>query len=128
MLKPVKINTEKHRQTKKKRSWEYQKVTKNKRYYEIINDIFYSNQSLTKIKIPSKYMSPVYFHGKGLDFIYMNNILSNKEVVSKPPNILQNDEASSLLYNLGSTTLNQLLNYKDINYVDVDDLETLEQC
>ena len=87
------------------------KVMKNKQYYKINIDMFYSKTYKSEPNIneyPPKYVFPVYFHYKGLDFIHINKILRNEEVKSKLPNVLQNDETPSVAYIMSSTNHNKL--------------------
>ena len=101
----------------------------NKRHYDIIIDMFYSKiykpESNKKTKSPPKFLFPVFFHNKGLDFIELNKILRTDNVKSTLPNLLQNDEVPSVVYSLGNTTRSKLLNYKNVvNAIDINDQET----
>ena len=72
----------------------------------------YTNQSLRKLKIHQSIYSLL---TKGLDFIHTNKLLRNEEVTSTLANILQNDEALSVVYSCDSAALNTMLSYKDFN-------------
>lgn len=73
----------------------------------------------------TKCMFPAFFHKEGLDFIHIDKNLRKEEVTSKLPNILRNDETSSVVYSLASTTQNKLLSFKDIvNNIHFNNLET----
>ena len=62
-----------------------------------------------------------------MDVIHINKILINKKGTLKLPFSWQNVETPSAVHNLGSTTPNKLLNYKDVvNNIDVNYLKTFE--
>ena len=101
----------------------------NKRYYDMIIDMYLSkvfkSESNAKTKSPPKYLFPIFFHNKGLDFIQLNQILRKESVKSTLPNSLQNDEVPSVVYNLGNTTRKKILNYKNVvNSINLNDLDT----
>ena len=100
-----------------------------KRWYNLIIDIFftkiYKEEKTNKTKKIPKYIFPLYFDNKGLEFIRLNNILRNPDVKSKLPNHFQNDDSPSVVYNLSSTIRNKILNYKEtVNNIDINDPDT----
>ena len=97
-----------------------------KRCYNLIIDIFftkiYKEEKTNKTKKIPKYIFPLYFDNKGLEFIRLKNILRNPDVKSKLPNYFQNDDSPSVVYNLSSTIRNKILNYKEtVNNIDIND-------
>ena len=78
-----------------------------KRWYELIIDIFftkvYKEETQKKTKKCPKYIFPLYFHNKGLQFIGLNNILRDEEVQSKLPDLFRDDENPSIVYSLSNT-------------------------
>ena len=67
----------------------------------------------------------MYFDNKGLELIRLNTILRNEGVKSELPDQFRNDETPSIVYSLGSTIRNKILNYKDtVQNIDLSDSET----
>ena len=100
-----------------------------KRWYDIIVDTYFSKVYVDDKKIKSKkapkYILPIYFDNKGLELIRLNTILRNEGVKSKLPDQFRNDETPSIVYSLGSTIRNKILNYKDtVQNIDISDSET----
>ena len=57
--------------------------------------------------------------------IRLNTILRNEDVKSKLPVKFRNDETPSIVYSLGSTIRNKILNYKDtVQNIDTNDSDT----
>ena len=100
-----------------------------KRWFDIIIDTYftkvYIDDKKHNTKKSPKYILPIYFDNKGLEFIRLNNILRNDEVKAKLPVQFQNDETPSIVYSLGNTIRNKILNYKDtVQNIDTNDSET----
>ncbi len=100
-----------------------------KRWFDIIIDVYftkvYKDDKQKKTKKSPKYILPIYFHNKGLEFIRLNKILRNDDVKATLPVQFQNDESPSIVYSLGNTIRNKILNYKDtVQNIDTNDVET----
>ena len=99
-----------------------------KRWFELIIDAFltktYKEKQVKPKKAP-KFLLPIYFHNKGLDFIPLRKILRNQNVITKLPDKMQTEDPPSIVYNLCSTIRNKLFNYKEtVNNIDVNDQVT----
>ena len=100
-----------------------------KRWFDIIIDVYftkvYKDDKQKKTKKSPKYILPIYFHNKGLEFIRLNKILRNDDVKATLPVQFQNDESPSVVYSLCNTIRNKILNYKDtVQNIDTNDVET----
>lgn len=99
-----------------------------KRWYELFIDVFLTKtfkEDKRKPKQAPKYILPIYFHNKGLDFIQLKKILRNPNVASKLPEKLKDENPPSIVYSLTSTIRNKIFNYKEtVNTIDTDDLLT----
>ena len=100
-----------------------------KRWYDVIIEIYftkvYKGNKTDNTKKTPKYILPLYFDNKGLEFIRLSNILRNEEVKAKLPEQFQNDETPSIVYSLSNTIRNKILNYKEtVNNIDTNDEET----
>ena len=96
-----------------------------KRWYEQLIDVFftkiYTEEKKTRRKAP-KHLLPIFFDNKGLEFIQLNKILKNPDVVSKLPQPLKTEDPPSVVYNLSRTIRNSIFNYKQtVNDIDVND-------
>jgi len=95
-----------------------------KRWYDLIIDIFLTKSykdSEVKTKKAPKYILPVFFHNKGLELINLRKILRKKDIISKLPEQLQNEDPPLLVYSLSSTIRNKIFNYKDtVNNIDIN--------
>ena len=96
-----------------------------KRWYEIILDHFYTKvfkPTEPKIKKCPKYIIPIYFDNKGLEYIHLNKILHEPDIIKNLPESLQREEVPSTVYSLSNTIRNKIFNYKktveNINTVD----------
>ena len=64
----------------------------------------------------------VFFHSKGFDYINLSSILHLDIVKNLFPNKLKIDEPPSVVYSLGKTIRNKILNYKEtVSSVDTND-------
>ena len=100
-----------------------------KRWLDLIIDTYftkvYKDDKTAKTKKPPKYVLPIYFDNKGLEFIRLSNILRDNEVTSNLPEVFINDETPSVVYRLGKTIRNKILNYKDtVHNIDTNDQAT----
>ena len=100
-----------------------------KRWFDLIIDTYFSKVYIDDTKSNSKktpkYILPIFFDNKGLEFIRLNSILRNDEVKGKLPEQFRNDETPSVVYNLSSTIRNKILNYKDtVQNINTTDRET----
>ena len=95
------------------------------RWYRLIIDSALTKtyvNKITKIKNVPKYIIPIYFDNKGLQFIHLNAILHNQDVINCLPESLQNDEVPSTVYKLTNTIRNKIFNYKEtVNNINKDD-------
>ena len=99
-----------------------------KRWYELLIDVFLTktmkDPKRTEKKSP-KFILPIYFHNKGLEFIQLKNILRKPNVMSKLPEILQDEDPPSVVYSLSSTIRNKIFNYKEtVDSIDTANFET----
>ena len=100
-----------------------------KRWFDLIIDIYFSKVFKDETKADSKkapkYILPIFFDNKGLEFIRLNSILRNDEVKGKLSDQFRNDETPSVVYSLGSTIRNKILNYKDtVQNINTNDSDT----
>ena len=100
-----------------------------KRWFDIIIDTYftkvYIDDKKGNTKKSPKYILPIYFDNKGLELIRLHSILRNDEVKAKLPDQFQSDETPSIVYSLGNTIRNKILNYKDtVQNIDTNDRET----
>ena len=100
-----------------------------KRWFDLIIDSYFSKVYIDDTKSNSKkapkYILPIFFDNKGLEFIRLNSIIRNDEVKGKLPDQFRNDETPSVVYSLGSTIRNKILNYKDtVQNIDTNDSDT----
>ena len=88
-------------------------------------DVYFSKvyiEEKSKTNKAPKYLLPIFFHNKGLEFIQLRRILRNPDVISKLPEKLQSEDPPSIVYNLTSTIRNKIFNYRDtVNNIDVND-------
>ena len=78
-----------------------------------------------KLKSRPKYILPLYFDNKGLQFLRLSNILHDADVKSKLPDQFREDESPAVVFNLTNTIRNKILNYKDtVSSIDVNDSES----
>ena len=99
-----------------------------KRWFELIVDTFFTKifkETTKKSKSRPKYILPLYFENKGLQFLRLSNILHDEEVKSKLPPQFRDDDNPSVVFSLTSTIRNKILNYKEaVSNIDVHDLDT----
>ena len=100
-----------------------------KRWFELILDTFFTKifkeQPPKKPKLRPKYILPLYFENKGLQFLRVNSILHDEDVKSKLPDQFRDDDSPAVVYSLSSTIRNKILNYKDtVSNIDINDKET----
>ena len=100
-----------------------------KRWFELVVDTFFTKvfkeQPPKKSKPRPKYILPLYFENKGLQFIRLSSILHEDDVNSKLPNQFREDDSPAVVYSLTNTIRNKILNYKDtVNNIDINDAET----
>ena len=100
-----------------------------KRWFDLIVDTFFTKifkeERPKKTKSRPKYILPLYFDNKGLQFLRLNRILHESEVKSKLPPEFRDDDSPSVVYSLTNTIRNKILNYKDtVSNIDVNDAET----
>ena len=99
-----------------------------KRWLDQIVDIFFTKiykETPKKIKSRPKYILPLFFENKGLQFLRLSSILHEEEIKSKLPAQFRDDENPSIVYRLTSTIRNKILNYKDtVSNIDIHDAET----
>ena len=83
----------------------------------------HKNQRLTKIMIINQNIYSLFTSLIEVWVLNIKKIFRNEKVLSKLPNILQNDEIPPVVYNHG----NKFLDYKVVvNAIDVNDLKLLE--
>ena len=64
----------------------------------------------------------LFFHNKGFDHINLSSMLHLNNVKNLFADQLKIDEPPSLVYSLGKTTRNKILNYKDtVSFIDTND-------
>ena len=64
----------------------------------------------------------MFFHSKGFDYINLSSILHLDIVKNLFPDKLKIDEPPSVVYSLGKTIRNKILNYKEtVSSVDTND-------
>ena len=72
-----------------------------KRWFDLIIDIYFSkvfkDETKANSKKAPKYILPIFFDNKGLEFIRLNSILRNDEVKAKLPDQFRNDETPSVV-------------------------------
>ena len=56
---------------------------------------------------------PIYFDNKGFEFIYINFILNENDIINCLPESLREDEVQSIAYSLSNTIRNEIFNYKN---------------
>ena len=99
-----------------------------KRWFEQIVDIFFTKiykEPPKKVKPRPKYILPIFFENKGLQFLRLSSILHDDDVKSKLPAHFRDDEDPSVVYRLTSTIRNKILNYKDtVSNIDIHDADT----
>ena len=100
-----------------------------KRWFDLIVDTFFTKifkgEPPKKSKSRPKYILPLYFDNKGLQFLRLNRILHKPELKSKLPPEFRDDDSPSVVYSLSSTIRNKILNYKDtVSKIDINDMET----
>jgi len=99
-----------------------------KRWYVLLIDIFFTKiykEEKTRKKKAPKYILPIYFDNKGLEYIHLISILHNEDIVNKLPQPLCDDEVPSVVYNLSGTIRNQIFNYKQtVNDINISDKDT----
>ena len=99
-----------------------------KRWFEKIVDIFFTKmykETPKKVKARPKYILPVFFENKGLQFLRISSILHDEDVKSKLPAQFQNDDCPAVVYRLTNTIRNKILNYKDtVSNIDIHDPDT----
>ena len=84
----------------------------------------YKEEKFNKKEAP-KFLFPIFFHNKGLEFIQLKKILRDADVISKLPEQLQTEDPPSVIYNLSSTIRSKIFNYKQtVNDIDINDLNT----
>ena len=100
----------------------------NKRWFDLIVDIFFTKiykEPTKKSKSRPKYILPLYFENKGLQFLRLSSILHSEDVKSKLPPQFQDDDNPSVVYSLTSTIRNKILNYKEtVSNIDIHDVDT----
>ena len=101
----------------------------NKRWLDLIVDTFFTKifkeEPPKKLKSRPKYIFPIYFDNKGLQFLRLNRILHEPDVKSKLPPEFREDDSPSIVYSLSSTIRNKILNYKDtVSNIDINNVET----
>jgi len=96
-----------------------------KRWYDLLIDVFFTKVYIEErgnIKKAPKYILPIFFHNKGLEFIHLKKILRDPDVISKLPDQLQSEDPPSVVYNLSSTIRKKIFNYREtVNDIDVND-------
>ena len=100
-----------------------------KRWLDFIVDVFLTKTfrpaDIKPKKKAPKYIFPIQFENKGLDYIKMSRILHDKEIINLLPESLKDDDVPSVVYSLGKTIRNKIFNYKDaVNNIDIHDHET----
>ena len=58
-------------------------------------------------------IKPIHFDNKELEFIHLNSILHESEIINCLPESLQEDEIPSTVYSLSNTIRNKIFNYKN---------------
>ena len=89
-----------------------------KRWFELIVDIFFTKifkETTKKSKSRPKYILPLYFENKGLQFLRLSNILHDEEVKSKLPPQFRDDDNPSVVYSLTSTIRNKSLTIRTLS-------------
>ena len=100
-----------------------------KRWFDLIVDTFFTKifkeEPSKKLKSRPKYILPLYFDNKGLQFLLLSRILHEPDVKSKLPPDFCDDDSPSVVYSLSNTIRNKILNYKDtVSNIDVNDSES----
>ena len=86
-----------------------------KRWCELIIDIFLTNGFKTDKKVQKKrplFSVSLFFHNKGFDYINLSSILHLGNAKNLFPDKLKIDEPFTVVYSLGKTVRNKILNYK----------------
>ena len=69
-----------------------------------------------QIKNPTKYIIPIHFDNKeGLEFIHLNSILHENNIINSLAESLRNYEIPSTVSSLSITITNKIFNNKDTN-------------
>ena len=98
------------------------------RWLHLIIDVAYTKcykeEPSNKKKAPAV-LFPIFFANKGLDFIRIQSILHDNDVITSLPEKLQHEEVPSVIYKLGKTIRNDIFNYREtVNSIDVTDRDT----
>jgi len=90
-----------------------------KRWLDLLIDAFFTKsykKTKSVAKKTPKYILPIFFHNKGLEFLN----LRNQDVISAKK--LQTEDPLSIVYSVSSIIHNKLFNYKDtVNNINIDD-------
>ena len=100
-----------------------------KRWFDLIVDTFFTKifkeEPPKKLKSRPKYILPLYFDNKGLQFLRLSTILHDEDIKSKLPDQFREDDSPAVVFNLTNTIRNKILNYKDtVSNIDVNDSES----
>ena len=103
----------------------FQKDESEQKWHDLIMDIIFTKvhkKEVTNTKKIPKYVLPIFFDNKGLEFIKLNSILNNNDIRNHLPDPLKEDEVPSPVYNLSNTIRNKIFNYKDtVNSININD-------
>ena len=99
-----------------------------KRWFEKIVDTFFTKvykETPKKVKPRPKYLLPIFFENKGLQFLRLSSILHDEDVRSKLPDQFREEDSPSVVFSLTGTIRNKILNYKDtVSNIDTNDSDT----
>ena len=56
---------------------------------------------------------PIHFDNKGLEFIHINSILHENDIINCLPESMREDETQSIVYGFSNTIRNKIFNYKN---------------
>ena len=66
-----------------------------------------------QVKITTTIYLPIHVDNKGLEFIHLNSILHENDIINCLPGSLGEDEIPSTVYSLSDTIRHKISNYKD---------------
>ena len=96
---------------------------------EMVIDFFLSKTTSKspskKSRKKSKFICPIKYLNKGMDFIRIQQFFKSEDVINTLPEELQSEDPPSVVYSLGNTIRNKILNYKEtVAGIDINDKHT----
>ena len=68
---------------------------------------------------------PIHFDNKGFEFIYINFILNENDIINCLPESLREDEIQTIVYGFSNTIRNKFFNYKNtVNNINTNNTRT----